>query len=56
MWDGTDDLEDLDNDGRIILKLIKMHGERVWGAYHDMDRLWAVVKTVMNIWRNKCKR
>jgi len=42
-WDGTDDWEDLDSDGSIILKLDKdIRREGVEWIYmnHDTDQLW----------------
>jgi len=58
-WDGTDDWEDLDSDGRIILKLdkgIRREGVELIHMGHVMDQLWAAVKMVMNICMKKFKR
>ena len=60
MWkrDGNDDLEDLDSSGGIILKWVVIGREGLEWIHtdHDTNQFWAVVKTVMNVWRNKFKR
>jgi len=58
-WDGTDDWEDLDSDGRIILKLdksMRREGVELIHMVYVMDQLWSAVKMVMNICMNKRKR